>query len=59
MYIVEYKGNYLKKGYWKGIKGHTTQFMSEAYRFSMFELKLLVKIILRNKKDYKIYYVEE
>lgn len=60
MYIVEYKptGDYLTKEYYKGIKRHTTQFISEAHRFSAFELKLARKTILKNKKKFKIYYVE-
>lgn len=59
MYIVEYKltGDYLTKGYWKGIKKHTTQFASEAYKFSAFELKLASMTILRNKKKFRVYHV--
>lgn len=59
MYIVEYRGNgdYLKKGYWKGIKKHTTMFLSEAHKFTPFELKLALKTILHNKHNFKVYKV--
>ena len=54
MYVVEYKptGEYLTKGYWKGIKNNTTLFLSEAHRFSALELKLASKTILINRKNY-------
>lgn len=57
MYIVEYRGNgdYLADGYWKGVRNHTTMFLSNAHLFTYFELKLAFKTILRNKKNYKIY----
>lgn len=60
MYIVEYKGdgNYLTKDYWKGIKRHTSMFISEAHLFTLFELKLALRTILRNRKNYKIYKIE-
>ena len=60
MYIVEYKptGDYLTKEYYKGIKKHTTQFVSEAHKFSAFELKLASMTILRNKKKFRVYYIE-
>lgn len=57
MYIVEYKGNgdYLTDGYWKGVKKHTTMFISEAHLFTLFELKLALRTILHNRHNYKIY----
>lgn len=57
MYVVEYKptGEYLTKGYWKGIKNNTTLFLSEAHRFSALELKLASKTILINRKNYRVY----
>ena len=60
VYIVEYKptGDYLTSGYYKGIKTHTTQFMSEAHKFSAFELKLASMTVLKNKKKFKVYYVK-
>ena len=56
MFIVEYKGdgNYLTKDYWKGIKKHTTMFISEAHLFSEFELKLALRTVLHNRQNYKI-----
>ena len=59
-YIVEYKpnGNYLTKYYYRGIKKNTTEFISEAHRFSAFELKLANMTILKNKKKFKVYYVD-
>ena len=57
MFIVEYRGdgNYLKKGYWRGIKRHTTMFLSEAHKFNEFELKLALRTILHNKHKFKVY----
>ena len=59
MYVVEYKptGEYLTKGYWKGIRKNTTLFLSEAHRFSALELKLASKTILINRKKYRVYYM--
>lgn len=59
MYVVEYKptGEYLTKGYWKGIKNNTTLFLSEAHRFSAFELKLASATVLINRKKYRVYYM--
>lgn len=59
MYIVEYRGNgdYLTDGYWKGIKRHTSIFLSDAHIFTPFELKLALKTILHNKHNFKVYKV--
>lgn len=60
MFIVEYKGNgdYLTKDFWKGVRGHTTMFISEAHLFTEFELKLAFRTILHNKKNYKVYRID-
>lgn len=56
-YIVEDldKGKYLSKKYYIGGR---TDFFSEAYRFSTFELKLASKVLLIPKTDYRVYTVE-
>lgn len=60
MYVVEYRGNgdYLTKNYWKGVKNHTTMFLSEAHLFTLFELKLALRTILHNRENYKIYKID-
>ena len=60
MYIVEYRGNgdYLTKDYWKGVKKHTTMFVSEAHLFTLFELKLAFRTILHNRHNYKVYRID-
>lgn len=60
MYVVEYKptGDYLTKDYYKGIRKHTTQFISEAHKFSAFELKLASMTILSNKKKFRVYRID-
>lgn len=59
MFVVEYMGdgNYLSDGYWKGIRNHTTMFLSEAHLFTLFELKLALRTILHNRENYKVYKV--
>ncbi|MBQ6628557.1 MAG: hypothetical protein IJI98_11140 [Methanosphaera sp.] len=60
MFVVEYKGNgdYLTKSYWKGVKNHTTMFLSEAHLFTLFELKLAFRTILHNRENYKVYKID-
>ena len=56
-YIVEHldSGKYLGKKYFVGQK---TDFFSEAYRFTAFELKLASNVFLIPKKDYRVYAIE-